>query len=64
MASDKAFEKAEKKIDEALRSRATKLTLHDMKLNELPESLGQFTPLRTLDQLTPLRTLDLSGNSA
>ena len=59
MAKDEAYQEAEKKIAEALRTEATELELNGYlkpdseKLTELPESLGQ---------LTQLQTLDLSGN--
>ena len=56
MASDKPFEKAEKKIEEALQNGATELDLScdydakdSEKLTELPESLGQLTQLQTLE---------------
>ncbi|NOH03734.1 MAG: hypothetical protein HND47_18110 [Chloroflexi bacterium] len=76
MAKDAAYKQAEKKIAEALTSRATKLDLSDMKLTELPESIGQLTQLTDLDlssnqlttlpdslgQLTQLTSLDLSDN--
>ena len=52
MARDKAYKKAEKKIEEALRTGATELDLscsYDAKdserLTELPESLGRLTQL-------------------
>jgi hypothetical protein len=53
MPHDQAYLLAEKKIEETLRSGATKLDLSGMKLTELPESLKE---------LTQLRVLDLSGN--
>lgn len=83
MAKTKALQAAEKKIAEALRNGATKLDLScgfdakdSEKLTELPESLGQFTQLQSLDlcnnqlttlpewlaQLVQLQSLDLSGN--
>ena len=53
MASDKAFKKAEKKIEEALRSGATERDLScdydaedSEKLTELPASLGQLRSCR------------------
>ena len=65
MARDKAYRKAEKKIEEALSSEATELDLSvkwdaedDEKLTELPESLEQLTQLLSLilshTQLTAL----------
>ena len=60
MARDKAYRKAEEKIEGALRTGATELNLiceygakDSEKLTELPEALGQ---------LTQLQTLHLSGN--
>ena len=49
MAQDKAYQKAEKKIEEALGTGATRLDLSSMKLTELPKSLGQLTQLQELD---------------
>ncbi len=49
MAKDKAYKEAEKKIQEALQSRAEILDLRSMKLTELPESIGQLKQLRKLD---------------
>lgn len=40
---------AEKQIQEALREKATILTLSGLKLTRLPESLGQLTDLESLD---------------
>ncbi|MGD1930099.1 MAG: COR domain-containing protein [Leptolyngbyaceae cyanobacterium] len=74
--SDKAYAAAEKKIAEALQTRATGLDLSDMRLTALPESLGQLTQLRMLNlrnnqltalpesmgQLTQLRSLTLTAN--
>ena len=40
---------AEQKIQQALQSGATELDLSDMKLTELPESIGQLKQLRKLD---------------
>ncbi len=76
MARNKAYKKAENKIEEARCSGATKLSLRNMKLTELPESLGQLTQLKDLDlcdnqltalpesleQLTQLQDLDISDN--
>ncbi|MBK6647214.1 MAG: leucine-rich repeat domain-containing protein [Anaerolineales bacterium] len=76
MPKDKAYQQAEQKIQQALQSGATELNLLDMKLTELPGSIGQLTQLTELDlsnnqlttlpdslgQLTQLTTLDLSNN--
>ena len=76
MAKDAAYYEAEKKIAEALTSRATELDLRRMKLTELPESIGQLTQLTSLNlsnnqltalpdslgQLMQLTSLDLSNN--
>jgi internalin A len=76
MAKDDAFNNAEKKIQEALRTGAKALDLNDRRLTELPESLGQLTQLQSLDlsrnqltalpeslgQFTQLQRLDLTGN--
>ena len=43
MARDDAYRKAEKRIEKALRERATELNLSAMNLSELPESLRQLT---------------------
>lgn len=76
MARDEAYYEAEKKIEEALKSGATRLDFHGMKLTELPESIWQLTQLtdlylaenqltalpESLGQLTQLQTLELSDN--
>ena len=49
MAKDEAYKQAEQKIQQALQSGATELDLRDMKLTELPESIGQLKQLRKLD---------------
>ena len=49
MPKDQAYLEAEKKIAQALQSRATDLELGGMKLTELPESIGQLKQLRKLD---------------
>jgi Leucine-rich repeat (LRR) protein len=64
MGRDKAYQKAEKKIEEARRSGARELDLNgrrseeSQKLIVVPESLGQLTRLQTLvlsyNQLTAL----------
>jgi len=60
MARDKAYRRAEKKIEEARRNGATELDLscrYDAKdtdkLTELPESLGQLTQLQTHVRICP-----------
>ncbi|HJT31368.1 MAG TPA: COR domain-containing protein [Pirellulales bacterium] len=75
MARDNEY--AERCIDEARGSGATTLNdLRDLKLTQLPESIGHLTELQTLDlsgnqltalpesigRLTELQQLDLSGN--
>jgi GTPase SAR1 family protein len=76
MTRDKAYYKAEKKIEEALRCGATELNLFNMKLTKLPESLGGLAQLQWLDlstnqlmtlpesmgNLTQLHWLNLSRN--
>ena len=78
MPKDQAYLEAEKKIQGALKSGATKLDLRSMKLTELPESIGQLTQLIELDlsfnlleapesliplaALTQLQSLNLSYN--
>ena len=49
MPKDQPYLEAEKKIQQALKSRATELDLRDMALTELPESIGQLKQLRKLD---------------
>ena len=49
MPHDQPYLEAEKNIEQALKSGATKLDLRDMKLTELPESIGQLKQLRKLD---------------
>ncbi|MFN8413766.1 MAG: COR domain-containing protein [Anaerolineales bacterium] len=49
MPHDQAYLQAEKKIEEALKSGATKLNLSDMSLTELPESIGELTQLQVLN---------------
>jgi GTPase SAR1 family protein len=76
MAHDQAYYEAEKRIEEALKSGATKLDLSSMELNELPESIGQLTQLRALEiadnhltalpdwvgNLAQLEELNITGN--
>jgi len=71
-----AYREAEKRIEEARRSQATKLYLDGIELTELPESLSQLTRLQELDlshngltelpeslrHLTQLKILNLSLN--
>ncbi len=49
MPKDEAYQQAEQKIAEALKTGATELDLRTMKLTELPESIGQLKQLRKLD---------------
>jgi Leucine-rich repeat (LRR) protein len=46
---NEAYQQAEQKIQQALKSGATELDLRNMKLTELPESIGQLKQLRKLD---------------
>ncbi|MCI0551320.1 MAG: leucine-rich repeat domain-containing protein [Anaerolineae bacterium] len=76
MVRDEAYREAEKKIQQALKSDATTLSLSDMKLTELPESIGQLTQLQSLNlsnnqltalpqslgQIIQLQELDLQAN--
>ncbi len=76
MARDAAYQQAEEKIEAARQSGATELYLSQMKLTELPDSLGQLTQLQTLElsynqltalpeslgQLTQLQTLEVNTN--
>ena len=76
MARDKAYYEAEKKIEKARRSGATKLDLRKIKLTELPETLRKLSQLQSLNisatqlttlpewlgQLTQLQTLYLNDN--
>ena len=68
MAQDEAYRKAEKKIEEALRTGAKTLYLswdYDQpkteKLTELPKSLGQLTQLESLN-LGEVRMTDFGAN--
>ncbi len=76
MARDKAYRRAEKRIEEARRLGAKELNLYGILLTELPESLEQLTQLQLLDlsqnflrtlpawigKLTQLRSLYLPYN--
>ncbi|MEM8640498.1 MAG: hypothetical protein AAGG51_17025 [Cyanobacteria bacterium P01_G01_bin.54] len=76
MARDEVYQKAERAITKALRTKATKLVVRYEALTELPESLGQLMQLQSLNlsgsqltelpewlgQLTQLQLLDLSGS--
>ena len=44
MARDAAYREAEKKIDQARRSRAKVLNLQSMNLTTVPDSIGQLIP--------------------
>lgn len=48
MAHDEAYRKAEKRIKQALRERATDLSLHGIGLTEVPESIVNLIELRVL----------------
>ncbi len=76
MAKDEAYRRAEELIEEARLTGATGLDLRDMRLTELPESLGNLTQLREVSlsnnelgklpegfaNLTHLHTIYLSNN--
>ncbi len=76
MAKDDAYRRAEQKIEEALRTRATELKLVGFGLTDLPPSIFELTSIETLDlkenhltefpkslcQLTSLRTLSMGRN--
>jgi len=76
MAQDNAYLEAKKRIEEARRSGARKLSLSGMGITELPAKLGQLTQLQILDlahngltalpevvgQLTQLQILNLDYN--
>ena len=49
MAHNKAYRKAEKKIEAARLSGTKVLSLRNMGLTELPETIGQLTQLLDLD---------------
>ena len=77
MADETPEQIAERRIEEAARSGATKLNLNRLELRELPESIGQLTQLQELylqedkltalpesiGRLTQLQELDLSTNA-
>lgn len=48
MSRDKAYRKAEERIERARKVGATRLSLAEMVLTELPESLSQLTQLQKL----------------
>lgn len=76
MKNDEAYQKARRKLEQARLSKTTKLSLGQIGLKILPESLIQFTYLNwlslrdnylttlpeSLGQLTQLRTLNLRNN--
>lgn len=76
MTNDLAYEKAEKVIEQELRSKTGELYLRNLGLDEIPKSLGDLTHLRKLylsnnnltrlpthlSQLTKLDDLDISHN--
>ncbi|MEH2271335.1 MAG: leucine-rich repeat domain-containing protein [Nostoc sp.] len=58
MARDKAYQKAEQRIEKARQEGAIELNLSEMKLTEIPEVIASLTGLQTLflsdNQLTEL----------
>ncbi|MEH1813312.1 MAG: COR domain-containing protein [Nostoc sp.] len=76
MARDKAYQKAERRIEKARRKRAVELDLSDMELTEIPEAIASLSQLQELNlssnqltelpeaiaSLTQLQTLNLSRN--
>jgi Leucine-rich repeat (LRR) protein len=74
--AEDAFQKTEKRIEEARRTGAVDLDLSDLGLQSLPESIGRLAQLRNLQlynnrltalpesigQLTELRELNLLNN--
>ena len=49
MARDEGYLEAERRIEEARQAGATELDLRDLKLTEVPDSIGQLTNLQKLD---------------
>ncbi|MCC5644356.1 leucine-rich repeat domain-containing protein [Nostoc sp. CHAB 5824] len=76
MARDKAYQKAEQRIEKARQERAIELDLSNIELTEIPEAIASLTGLQWLDlsnnqltelpeafaSLTGLRLLDLHNN--
>lgn len=76
MTRDEAYREAEKKIEAARPGGIKKLSFYNMKLSDIPASLGKIKQLQSLDlsynslttlpewlgQLTDLQLLDISGN--
>ncbi|ACC84786.1 leucine-rich repeat protein [Nostoc punctiforme] len=76
MARDKAYQKAEQRIEKARQEGAIELDLSKIELTEIPEAIASLTQLQQLDlsrnqvtqlpeaiaSLTQLQTLDLSNN--
>jgi Leucine-rich repeat (LRR) protein len=48
MARDEAYREAERRIEAARQTGATELDLRNLKLTEVPESIGQLTHLQKL----------------
>ncbi|MDZ8089727.1 MAG: leucine-rich repeat domain-containing protein, partial [Nostoc sp. DedQUE12b] len=76
MARDKAYQKAEQRIEKARREGAIELNLSNIKLTEIPEAIASLTQLQQLNlsynqltelpeaiaSLTQLQQLYLSNN--